>query len=113
MVGDKRLVAAEPLQELYRAQPATGRSGYGLGFNIIRRNDEGIGDRVRHIGASGTLALLDFKEDLVVVLLTQVPAKQTQPFTDRVMKAIAAVCRKSALPNAGPMRLNRPRCTLI
>jgi CubicO group peptidase (beta-lactamase class C family) len=94
MVGDKRLVSEEALQAQYRAQPATGPNGYGLGFNIMRKDDKGLGDRVRHIGASGTLALIDFKGDVIVVLLTQVPAKQTQPFTDRVMKAVGAVFAK-------------------
>jgi CubicO group peptidase (beta-lactamase class C family) len=79
---------------MYRPQPATGRSGYGLGFNIMRKGANGLGDRVRHIGASGTLALIDFKADVIVVFLTQVPAKQTQPFTDRVMKAVGTVFMK-------------------
>ena len=57
----------------------------------MRTDASGVGDRIRHIGASGTLTLLDFKQDVLVVLLTQVPAKQTQPFTDRVMKAINGV----------------------
>jgi len=46
---------------------------------------------MRFVGASGTLVLVDFKQDLLVVLLTQVPTKQTQPFSNRLMKAIDAV----------------------
>ncbi len=91
VVAGKSLIAAETLQAQYRAQPATGRIGYGLGFNIMHADAKGAGDRIRHIGASGTLALLDFNQDAIVVLLTQVSAKQTQPFTDRVMKAVSAV----------------------
>lgn len=90
VVAGKTLVAPEMLQAQYRAQPATGRMGYGLGFNVMHADANGVGDRLRHIGASGTLALLDFNQDVIVVLLTQVPAKQTQPFTDRVMKAVTA-----------------------
>jgi hypothetical protein len=60
----------------------------------MHRDANGLGDRIRHIGASGTLALIDFNQDIVVVFLTQVPAKQTQPFTDRVMKAIGMVFAK-------------------
>ena len=33
MVEGNRLVAPEVLRELYKPQPATGRNGYGLGFN--------------------------------------------------------------------------------
>lgn len=94
MVDGRQLVSAEALQAQYRAQPATGRIGYGFGFNIMRRDANGLGDRVRHIGASGTLALIDFKQDVIVVLLTQVPARQTQPFTDRVMNAIGTIFGK-------------------
>lgn len=94
MVDGKRLVSVEALQAQYRAQPATGPNGYGFGFNIMHRDANGLGDRIRHIGASGTLALLDFNQDIVVVFLTQVPARQTQPFTDRVMKAIGTVFAK-------------------
>jgi CubicO group peptidase (beta-lactamase class C family) len=91
MVEGKRLISSKSLDALYRRQPATGRTGYGLGFNIMGANADGVGYRVRHTGASGTLALLDFKQDLLVVMLTQVPTKQTQPFSNRLMKAINSV----------------------
>ena len=91
IVDGKRLIAPEMLQAQYRRQPATGREGYGLGFNILRTDEQGIGDRIRHTGASGTFVVIDFKEDLLVVMLTQVPTKQTQPFGDRLMKAINSV----------------------
>jgi len=91
VVGGKRLIAPESLQAQYRAQPATGRLGYGLGFNVLRTDEKGMGTRLRHTGASGTLALLDFEQDLLVVVLTQVPTKQTQPFHNRLMQAIGSV----------------------
>jgi CubicO group peptidase (beta-lactamase class C family) len=90
IAGGKRLISTATLKELYTAQPATGRTGYGFGFNIMRRGPDGTGDRIRHVGASGTLAMLDFKEDFTMVLLTQVPFKQTGPFTDRLVKEISA-----------------------
>jgi CubicO group peptidase (beta-lactamase class C family) len=90
-VADRQLIAPESLKAQYRPQPATGRNGYGLGFNILRTDANGVGDRIRHTGASGTLALIDFKQDLLVVMLTQVPTKQTQPFGNRLMKAIDSV----------------------
>lgn len=91
-IGGRQLVAAESLQAQYRRQPATGRmGGYGLGFNVMKVNARGEGVRVRHTGASGTLAQLDFERDLILVLLTQVPQAQTQPFRDGLMQAISDV----------------------
>jgi len=86
-----RVVAAESLRALYRPQPATGRDGYGFGFNVLRTDASGYGDRVRHTGASGTLVMIDFKQDLLVVVLTQVPTKQRLPFGNRLGQAIDAV----------------------
>jgi hypothetical protein len=51
----------------------------------------GVGVRVHHIGASGTLAEVDFENDLLIVLLTQVPQTETLPFRRRLIKAIYAV----------------------
>jgi CubicO group peptidase (beta-lactamase class C family) len=90
-VDGKQLVKPESLQALYQRQPATGRTGYGLGFNVLKVNARGEGIRVRHTGASGTFAQLDFENDLIVVLLTQVPQTQTQPFRDGLLKAIGDV----------------------
>jgi CubicO group peptidase (beta-lactamase class C family) len=90
----KKLIAPGSLSELYRPQPPTGQdgqNGYGLGFNILKTADDGVGVRIRHTGASGTFAQLDFENDVIVVILTQVPQAQTQPFRDRLLKAISAV----------------------
>jgi CubicO group peptidase (beta-lactamase class C family) len=75
----------------HRRQPATGRTRYGLGFNVPKVNAKGEGVRVRHTGASGTFAQLDFENDLIFVLLTQVPQTQTQPSRDGLLKAVAEV----------------------
>jgi CubicO group peptidase (beta-lactamase class C family) len=85
VVDGKQLVAPESLRALYQRQPATGRPGYGLGCNTLRT------DAIGHIGASGTFIVIDFKEDLLVVMLTQVRTKQNQAFHDRVRKAIGSV----------------------
>jgi len=90
-VDGKQLVKPQSLQALYQRQPATGRTNYGLGFNVLKVNAKGEGVRVRHTGASGTFAQLDFENDLILVLLTQVPQTQTQPFRDNLLKAIAEV----------------------
>lgn len=91
MVDGKRLVSPESLSALYRPQPATGRVSYGLGFNVQKTGRDGIGVRIRHTGASGTFAQLDFERDLAFVILTQVPQTQTQPFRDRLLKSIGEV----------------------
>jgi CubicO group peptidase (beta-lactamase class C family) len=91
VVAGRPIIAPESLQSLYQPQPSTGRSGYGLGFNIMRTDANGAGSRIRHTGASGTLAVVDFKLDLIVVMLTQVPTQQTQPFANRLVKAIESV----------------------
>jgi CubicO group peptidase (beta-lactamase class C family) len=97
-VNGKQLVKPESLQALYQPQPATGRTSYGLGFNVLKLNAKGDGVRVRHTGASGTFAHLDLENDLIFVLLTQVPQTQTQPFRDGLLKAIADVF---AAPDSG------------
>ncbi len=89
--GGKQLAKPETLQALYQRQPATGRTGYGLGFNVLKVNAKGEAARIRHTGASGTFAQLDFEDDLILVLLTQVPQAQTQPFRTRLLKVIADV----------------------
>ena len=91
VVGSTQLIAPESLNVLYRPQRATGRDGYGLGFNILRTDSSGVGDRLRHIGASGTLVVLDFKQDLLLAMLTQVPQTQTLPFRSRLMKTVDSV----------------------
>jgi len=91
LVDGVRLVAPESLQVLYRPQPATGRDRYGFGFNILRTDASGVGDRVRHNGASGTSVWIDFKVDLLVVVLTQVPTKQRLPFGNRLNQVVDSI----------------------
>jgi CubicO group peptidase (beta-lactamase class C family) len=62
-----------------------------MGFNVMKTGPNGVGVRIRHTGASGTLAQLDFENDFFIVLLTQVPQLRTGPFRERLLKAILAV----------------------
>jgi len=91
LVDGKRLVAAESLQTLYKPWRATGGPGYGMGFNVMKTGPNGVGVRIRHTGASGTLGQLDFENDFLIVLLTQVPQLRTGPFRERLLKAILSV----------------------
>lgn len=88
MVGGRQLVSAEALQVMYRKQPGTKRDGYGLGFNLENGPD---GPVIRHGGAIGTLGLLDFANDTIVVVFTQVPTKQRPEFGERLERAIRSL----------------------
>lgn len=91
MINGRRIVSASSLAEMYVPQPGTPGQGYGLGFNFLRKGPDGATRRIQHIGASGTLAWIDFDLDLVIVILTQVPQSQTQPFRRRVMEKIEEI----------------------
>ena len=93
-VGKRQVVSAEVLKQMYVKQPGTLNSGYGLGFNIRRRRQNDSVSRVRHTGAAGTLAVLDFDQDLILVVLTQVPQQQTMKWRDRLVKTIDEVFQK-------------------
>ena len=62
-----------------------------MGLNVLRKGPDGVGRRIQHTGASGTLAWLDFDLDLIIVMLTQVPQTQTGPFRQRLMKTILEI----------------------
>jgi CubicO group peptidase (beta-lactamase class C family) len=89
-VDGKQIVPAEWLEKMYVPQPATGPNGYGLGFNVLRKRPDGTAQRVQHIGASGTLALLDFDADVIVVVFTQVGGGRNQ-WRDQLVQTIGTV----------------------
>ncbi|MCX7011857.1 MAG: serine hydrolase [Candidatus Sumerlaeota bacterium] len=100
LVDGRRVVAAESLQRLYRPWRATAAAGYGLGFNVLKTGPDGVGVRIQHTGASGTLAQLDFERDYIVVLFTQVRGTRIGPFRDQVLKAIRSVFAPNEQPAA-------------
>jgi CubicO group peptidase (beta-lactamase class C family) len=87
---DRQIVPGQWLQKMYIPQPGTGRDGYGLGFNILKRRPDGTARRIQHIGASGTLALLDFDADLALVIFTQVGGGRNKWRAD-VVQTIASI----------------------
>jgi len=87
-VGRRQVVAPELLEQMYVPQPGSPGSGYGLGFNIMQRNSDGTAARIRHTGASGTLAVLDFKHDLILIVLTQVPQVQTNRWRNGLIETV-------------------------
>ncbi len=87
-VGYRQLVSAESLQQMYVPQPPTSTKGYGLGFNIMKRNADGSAARIRHTGASGTLAVLDFENDVILIVLTHVPQTQTNRWRNRLVETV-------------------------
>lgn len=70
-IKDKQLISGDVLARLYKLAP--GAREYGLGF---KRMAEGV---VGHGGASGTRAVVDLENDLVVVILTQAGSKNARP----------------------------------
>ena len=97
VVDGKRLVAAESLQPLYKPWRPKG-AGYGLGFNILKTDPNGVGVHIRHIGGAGTLADLDFENDVIIVLFTQVSGAKIAPFREHVLKAIQSVFAPNQQP---------------
>jgi CubicO group peptidase (beta-lactamase class C family) len=83
-VGDRQLVAHDSLRALYVPQPGSRGDGYGLGFNTMKLAPDGYATRVRHVGASGPILEIDFKNDLAVIVFTQVP--QSAQLRDRVIQ---------------------------
>lgn len=88
-IGERQIVDAAWLRKMYVPQPST-PGGYGLGFNIVRRRGDGTAGRVQHAGASGTLAVIDFDADLVIVVLTQTPTPR-QGWRSQLLAAIDGV----------------------
>ncbi len=91
-VGNLQLVSEEALQQMVVAQPATSGSGYGLGFNIMSNRADGTAKRVRHTGASGTFAMLDFEDDLIVIIFTQVDQNKITQWRNRLIQTITKAC---------------------
>ncbi|HUV67942.1 MAG TPA: serine hydrolase domain-containing protein [Sedimentisphaerales bacterium] len=91
MVDGRSIVSASSLAEMYVPLAGTPGQGYGLGFNVLSKDPNGKARRIQHIGASGTLAWIDFDLDLMIVMLTQVPQNQTQRFKRSVMEKIEEI----------------------
>ncbi len=90
-IGTMQYLPSELLKRMYVSQPSTPGVGYGLGFNIMKRYQDGTAARIRHTGASGTLGVIDFERDLIIIVLTQVPQQQTNRWRNPLMQRINAV----------------------
>jgi arylsulfatase A-like enzyme/CubicO group peptidase (beta-lactamase class C family) len=95
-IGSQQFVPESLLQQMYVPQPATSGTGYGLGFNIMQKREDGTPARIRHTGASGTLGVVDFDRDLVLIVLTQVPQQQTMRWRSRLVEVIDEVFPETA-----------------
>ena len=72
-LAGKQVIPAKALAKLYEKQP--GSTGYGLGFKLYGNAVVG------HGGASGTIGVVDLKNDRVVVILTQAGSTAASPLT--------------------------------
>ncbi len=86
-VGDTQLIEPERLALMYQAPPSAKR--YGLGFNLEWMPEDGTKPMIRHGGAFGTMAWVDFENRIVGVFFTQTPARQVMPFTSRAFTTFA------------------------
>ena len=75
-VDGKSIVSEEALAKMYVPQPATKGTGYGMGLNILKQRPDDTTSRVMHIGGSGTMIVIDFDLDLIVVVLTQIKGQK-------------------------------------
>jgi len=91
MVDGKQVVSEKALKRMYVSQPSSKGTGYGFGFNILQKRADGSTKRIQHTGASGTIAILDFDLDLIVIVLTQVPQAQTNKWRGPLLKTIFSV----------------------
>jgi arylsulfatase A-like enzyme/CubicO group peptidase (beta-lactamase class C family) len=91
-VGDRVVVQANHLKQLYVPHPASKGTGYGLGFNILAQRTDGTASRVQHTGASGTLAMIDFDHDLIIIVLTQVDQRKIGGWRSSLIDSIFRAC---------------------
>jgi CubicO group peptidase (beta-lactamase class C family) len=93
-VNGKQVVSEAILQQMYQSQPGREKAKYGLGFNILAQGPDGSAHRIQHTGASGTIGIIDFDLDLVVIVLTQVPQTQTYKWRRPLLETIFQVFAK-------------------
>ena len=85
-LAGNQLIPEKVLAKLYEKQP--GSTGYGLGCKLY-------GDAVLgHGGASGTIGVVDLKNDRVVVILTQAGSTAARPLTRRGMQLALEILAK-------------------
>ena len=77
-VDGRQIVSADALTRMYVPHPVSKGREYGLGFNVLRQRPDGTAGRVMYIGGSGTLVAIDFDQDLIIVVLTQVGRQDIQ-----------------------------------
>ena len=85
-LAGNQLIPVKVLAKLYEKQP--GSTGYGLGFKLY--GDAVVG----HGGASGTIGVVDLKNDRVVVILTQAGSTAASPLTRRGRKLALEILAK-------------------
>jgi CubicO group peptidase (beta-lactamase class C family) len=94
-IGTHQFLPADLLKQMYKPQPSTPGVRYDLGFNIMRRKNDGTVAHIRHAGGSGILGVIDFKRDLVIIVLTQLPQQQTLCWPNALVQKINDVFPRS------------------
>ncbi|MDG2168011.1 MAG: serine hydrolase [Opitutales bacterium] len=87
-VDGKQVVSETILKQMYQSQHGRGKAKYGFGFNILAQRSDGSTSRIQHTGAAGTIGIIDFDLDLIVIALTQVPQAQTNKWRGPMLKTV-------------------------
>jgi CubicO group peptidase (beta-lactamase class C family) len=90
-VNGERVISEEALQQMYVDQPGSNGVGYGFGFRFLKKRPDGTGSRIQHTGASGTIGIIDFDMDFIIIVLTQVPQAQTNKWRNPLLQSIFTV----------------------
>ena len=85
-VAGEEIVDRKILEHMYRAQPAA--PNYGIGFNVSNPDSGGVGQRIRHGGASGTIGWADRERGIIFIGLSQNGSKVVKPVWSRLSEVV-------------------------
>jgi CubicO group peptidase (beta-lactamase class C family) len=84
----KRILSKESVLEMRKKQTGALPAEYGLGWTRSRVAPDGTALEFGHGGAYGTQLFIDTAQDLVAVILTQMPSAEAKPFNMEMTKTI-------------------------
>ncbi|HTM50849.1 MAG TPA: serine hydrolase domain-containing protein [Bryobacteraceae bacterium] len=84
----RQILSHSSVMEMRKKQTGKLAAEYGLGWTRSRMAPDGTALQFGHGGAYGTQLLVDTEQDLVAVILTQMPSAEAKPFNTEMTKAI-------------------------
>ena len=85
-VAGKQFIDRKILEQMYRPQPAA--PNYGIGFNVSNPDGDGVAQRIRHGGASGTIGWADRKTGIIFIGLSQNGSKIAKPVWSKLTQLV-------------------------